>query len=307
MAVAEHGFLVDCDWLADQLGESDLRVLDVTGVWTPELANSARAHYDAGHIPSAVWFDIASSDGVLSEPGGELPWTWPSPGHFANVMDRHGITNQSTVVLVARTPDPRRDSGTMWCTRGWWLMHHYGVDCTILDGGVEQWVADGRPLTTDVPELSATSSFQVASDWRRAFADKNDVLDALRSTSNAVVYAGPAEVFNGTTKVAGRPAWGARNGHITGSSNVPMRSLLVDGLTARFHEERLLRQQLADAVLLKADKVITYCGGGIAATVDAFALKLCGQSNVALYDGSLTEWSADPSLPMTDPSETSAS
>ena len=98
MAIGAHGPLVDGDWLAAHLGHPGLRVLDVTGSWTPELANGARPHYDAGHLPTAVWFDVSSADGELSEPGGELPWTWPSPETVARAMDRHGITNDTTVV-----------------------------------------------------------------------------------------------------------------------------------------------------------------------------------------------------------------
>jgi thiosulfate/3-mercaptopyruvate sulfurtransferase len=300
MSFAERNYLVDTDWLEDHLNDSELRVLDVSGSWTGYLENSAGNDYTAGHIPSAVFFEIASAYGELSQPGGPFPWTWPTPEHFASVMDKYGITNSSQVVLVARTPRPNKDSGTMWCTRAWWLMHHFGVDCAILRGGVEKWIAEGRPLTADMPSLEPTSGFVVSPNWQRGLATKEDVLAALQDETTAIVYAGPEAVFGGTASVAGRPGWGSRDGHITGSSNLPMQEVL-EGETARFKHDASIRSRLGEAGLLERGRVITYCGGGIAATVDAFALLRSGHPNVAVYDGSLTEWASDPNLPMTNP------
>jgi thiosulfate/3-mercaptopyruvate sulfurtransferase len=300
MSFSDQGYLVETDWLEDHLYDPDLRVLDVSGSWTGHLENSAGNDYAAGHLPSAVFFEIASANGELSQPGGPFPWTWPTPEHFASVMDKYGITNSSRVVLVARTPRPHRDSGTMWCTRAWWLMHHFGVDCAILRGGVEKWIAEGRPLSIDVPSWEPTSGFVVSPNWRRGLATKEDVLAALEAGTTAVVYAGPEAVFNGTANVAGRPGWGSRNGHITGSSNLPMQEVL-EGETALFKDDASMRSRLREAGLLERERVITYCGGGIAATVDAFALIRCGHPTVTVYDGSLTEWASDPNLPMTDP------
>ena len=190
MSFAKYGYLVETDWLEDHLYDPELSILDVTGSWAGNLENSAGTDYAAGHIPSAVFFEIASVNGVLSQPGSPFPWTWPTPECFASVMDEYGMTNRSQVVVTARTPRPREDFGTMWCTRAWWLMHHFGVDCAILRGGVEKWVAEGRPLTTDVPTLEPTSGFVVSPSWRRGLATKEDVLVALRAGTTAVVYAG---------------------------------------------------------------------------------------------------------------------
>ena len=122
------------------------------------------------------------------------------------------------------------------------------------------------------------------------------------SGSTCVVDALSAASYGGTDKVA----YGPRKGHITGAVNVPMYDL-VDQETGVFASADDLRDHFEQAGVLSADHVITYCGGAIAATVDAFALILLGHTNVAVYDGSLFEWVADPSLPMTDPSDVAGS
>lgn len=296
MAFVNPQHLVDTAWLADHLDDPTVRVLDVTAKLSSSLVNRAEADcYDAGHIPGSIPFDVASAKGELSDPDAELPWTWPPPERFEAAMARAGVSQDTLVVLVARTPRPGIDSGTMWCTRAWWTMHAYGVRCAILRGGIEAWEAEGRPLSTERPTV-APGSFRVVGDgWRRARASSSDVLDALGSGSACVVDALPASTFAGED-----PGYGPRKGHITGAVNVPFRSL-IEGETAAFADADVIEAHLRDAGLLDAAKVVTYCGGAIAATVDAFALALFDHPDVAVYDGSLMEWSADPDLPMTDP------
>jgi thiosulfate/3-mercaptopyruvate sulfurtransferase len=177
----------------------------------------------------------------------------------------------------------------------WWTMHHFGVDCAILQGGVEGWEAEGRPLVTDEPDVPA-GSFRVRGDWQRGHATSAQVLDALGSETACVVDALPSSSFTGD-----EPGYGPRKGHITGARSLPFRDLIVDE-TARFADPDTIEGHLRRAGLLDATHVVTYCGGAIAATVDAFALALFDHPSVAVYDGSLMEWSAEPALPMTDPS-----
>jgi thiosulfate/3-mercaptopyruvate sulfurtransferase len=298
MAFDHPEYLVETDWLAEHLDDPDVRVLEVTGMLTRDLVNRARdEHYAEGHIAGSLFLDVPSGHGELSDPDGVLPWTWPSAEQVAETMGRFGVSERTRVVLVARTPRPGIDSGTMWCTRAWWIMHHAGVDVAVLQGGIEKWTEEGRPLVTEVPSVGATS-YKVASGWERARATRDDVVAALDDDSYCVVDALPAWNFDGSMG-----GYGPRKGHITGAVNMPFGDL-IDAETARFVDPDQMRTRLAAAGLLERPHVIAYCGGAIAATVDVFALALCGHRSLAVYDGSLMEWSADPDLPMTDPSTT---
>jgi thiosulfate/3-mercaptopyruvate sulfurtransferase len=290
MTFANPHYLVQTDWLAHNLDDGNLRILDVTAKLTPKLENTAeQEHFHQGHIPGSVFFDVASAKGVLSDKNARLPWTWPPVARFEATMGEFGVSNQDHVIIVARTPREGLDSGTMWCTRAWWTMHHFGVRCSILEGGIEKWEAEGRPLTTDIAK-PVTAQFTAAANYAAGLANKDDVLASLSDSSTCLVDALPESTFNGTDQ-----GYGPRKGHIDGAINVPFHSL-IRSETALFKNADELADELAP--LLGEQKVLTYCGAAIAATVDAFALKLLGHEDVRVYDGSLLEWSADESLPM---------
>lgn len=299
MTFAHPEFLVSTEWLADHLDDPGVLVLDVTAKLSSRLDNAAgRQCWQEGHIPGSVFFDVPSAKGVLSEQQADLPWMWPTPQAFEATMAEFGVAADTRVVLVARTPRPGIDSGTMWCTRAWWTLHHFGVDCAVLHGGLERWEAEGRPLIVDDTARRTTTGapLKAAAGWQRARATGSDVLEAVNDIAEAgghvcLVDALSSESYDGTEEAYGRP------GHITGAINVPFRSLIVDE-TCGFVDAAAMRTSLTEAGLLDAPKVITYCGGAIAATVDAFCLALLGHEGVAVYDGSLMEWTADPDLPM---------
>lgn len=296
MAFTNPDYLVTTDWLANHLDDPNVRVLDVTAKLTSKLENRAEAEcYEQSHIPGSLFFDVASGKGVLSDQNAPLPWMWPDPKAFVATMAKFGVGPDTRVVLMAGTPRPGIDSGTMWCTRAWWTMHHFGVDCAILQGGLEKWQAEGRPLTNKRSTVATeVLPFTVVDGRDRARATKEDVVDAISDGSGScLVDALPADSFDGSgTK------YGPRGGHISGAVNVPFRSF-INGETADFVEPDALRDYLTKAGLLGAPEVITYCGGAIAATVPAFVLALFGHNEVGVYDGSLMEWSADALLPMT--------
>ncbi len=297
-------YLVTTSWLAEHLDRPNVRVLDVTAKLTSSLENRAEADcYQGSHLPGSMFFDVASGKGVLSDPSADLPWMWPSAEQVASALAAVGVGPDTRVILVARTPRIGIDSGTMWCTRAWWTLHHYGVDCAILHGGIERWEAEGRPLTDEPSVVPEAPPFVPATGWESARATKADVLGAVRSLQTegeaaavCLVDALPSDSFAGSGT-----SYGPRSGHITGAVNVPFRTL-IEAETAAFVDPDTMHTHLAGAGLLQAPNVITYCGGAIAATVDAFALALFGRTNVAVYDGSLMEWASDPDLPMTVPS-----
>ncbi len=292
MSFSHPEYLVSTSWLAEHLDDPNVCILDVTAKLTSSLVNRAEEDcFALGHIPGSHLFDVSSGKGVLSDVGADLPWMWPSPEHFVATMAAFGIGPDTRVVLVARTPRAGLDSGTMWCTRAWWTMHHMGVDCAILQGGIEAWEAENRVLSTEVSSIPTAASFVVAPDWERARAEKADVLAATTSPV-CIVDALTEDSFDGTGA-----SYGPRSGHIETAINVSFRSL-IDAETAGFVDAERMRATLGEAGLLEQAEIITYCGGAIAATVDAFCLALFGHTGVSVYDGSLMEWSADPDLPM---------
>lgn len=291
-------YLVETDWLEAHLQDADLRIIEVTGVHTPERQNIAKETcYDKRHLPGAVFLDVASFRGVFSDPNGEFPLTWPTQAQFEVLIGNLGVGNDSHVVLYASTAGQRLYSCAMWCTRAWWIMHNFGVRCAILNGALEKWIAEERPVSS-VPGHYPPTDFRADPQWARGIAYKEDVLDALQGDgSQCVVNALPTEFYMGTSEIV----YGPRKGHITGSISVPMPAL-VDWETGVFASAEEMQAQFEQADVLGAESVITYCGGGGCATTDAFALALLGYTRVAMYDDSLYEWGSDPSLPMTDPS-----
>jgi thiosulfate/3-mercaptopyruvate sulfurtransferase len=211
-------------------------------------------------------------------------------------MAAHGVGAGTRVVIVARTPRPGVDSGTMWCTRAWWTMHHFGVEVAILRGGIEQWADEGRPMVSgDTAGVAPPNAeLPLAPEWSRGRASRDDVLAAIDAGGTCVVDALTAESFDGREANYGRP------GHIPGAVNVPFTGL-IERETCGFVDADTMAERLGNA--LDAPSVITYCGGAIAATVPAFCLALLGRDDVAVYDGSLMEWATDPTLPMIDPSD----
>lgn len=294
MAFTNPQYLVEPEWLEAELDE--VRVVDVTAMLTSKLENRALAEcFEPAHIPGSLLLDVASGYGDLSAPDAVLPWTWPGEERFAATMARFGISNKTRVIIVARTPRDGIDNGTMWCTRAWWTMQHGGVDCAILNGGIERWTEEGRPMTATASPAPEPCAFKVDSNWLRGHAGLADVKAGVEAPATCIVDALSPDSFDGTGG-----GYGPRKGHISSAVNVPMNEF-VTGNTARFRPADEIEQILRESGLLDAPKVITYCGGAIAATVDAFALALFGHDDVSVYDGSLMEWTADPDLPMTNP------
>lgn len=296
----EH--LASSEWLAEHLDDPGVVVLDVTARLTRSLTNTAHAEcFEHARIPGSRWFDVGSGHGVLSDPAHELPWMWPSADRIEASLRDAGVRSGDRIVIAARTPRPGIDAGTMWCTRAWWTLHHSGLDVAILHGGLERWEAERRPLesgpatSVDPGDVALDRATVAAGASARAHVD--DVLGALAEPAACVVDALPSTNFDGVD-----PGYGPRRGHITGAVNLPSSSL-IEAETAAFLPPDLLHERLAALGLFERERVVTYCGGAIAATVVAFGLALFGHRDVSVYDGSLMEWSRDDELPMSDPSQ----
>ena len=286
MSWAHPQYLVETDWLAANLEDPALRVLECTTILHPRpdggyKAESGRASWAAGHIPRSGFADLTDD---LCDRAASLLYMMPPAEQMAAAMARLGVGEGTRVVLYDRAVN-------MWAARVWWMLRAVGFDhAAVLNGGWKKWTLEGRPISTE-PCAYPPARF-VARARPELFVGKGAVLAGLGERATCVLNALSEEQHRGTGGVAyGRP------GHIAGSGNVPARSL-VDPATHAYLAPDVLRQRFAAAGALTAGRVITYCGGGIAASSDAFVLTLLGHDGVSVYDASLSEWATDPSLPM---------
>jgi thiosulfate/3-mercaptopyruvate sulfurtransferase len=277
--------LASTEWLAGELGAEDLRVLDCTVVLRPAgrggyEALDARADWEAGHIPGSAYADLT---GDLSDPDSPLRFTLPSPERFAAAMGGLGVGEGTRVVLY----DSRLN---MWAARLWWMLRAFGFDdAAVLDGGWRAWQEEGRPTSTE-PAPARQATF-VPRPRPGLFVGKDEVLAALDDGATCLVNALGPEQHRGETDDY------ARRGHLPGARNVPAAALVEPG-THRYRPLDELREHFRPVLEGGPRRVVTYCGGGIAASSDAFTLHRLGFEDVAVYDASLQEWAADPSLPM---------
>jgi thiosulfate/3-mercaptopyruvate sulfurtransferase len=278
--------LVDTDWLAGHLDDPGIRVLECTVYLHPTdvpggyRVESGRARWAQGHIPGAGFADLQED---LSDRSSALRFTMPPAAQFAEAMGRYGVGPGVRVVLYDRFVN-------MWAARIWWMLRAFGFDeAAVLDGGWKKWTREGRPIATD--DGNRPRRTFVARPRPELIADKAGVLAALGEDRACVLNALTAEQHRGGGVANRRP------GRIAGSVNVPAVDL-VNPETHAYLPEDLLREKFAAAGALDARRVVTYCGAGIAASSDAFVLALLGHDDVAVYDASLSEWAADPTLPM---------
>jgi thiosulfate/3-mercaptopyruvate sulfurtransferase len=199
-------------------------------------------------------------------------------------MSELGVGDRTRVVLY--------DSAmSAWASRVWWMLRAFGFDeAAVLDGGWRAWIADGRPTSTD-PEPNQTPVTFAARVRPGLFVGKGEVLAAIDRLEVCIVDALAREMYRGERQAYARP------GHIPGARNVPFTEL-VDPDTQRYLPEHRLSAAFSDVLSAEPERVITYCGSAIAASSDAFVLSLLGVEDVAIYDGSMSEWAADPSLPL---------
>ena len=271
--------LVSTDWLAKELGASDLRVVDATKFMGGGERN-ARAEYEAGHIPGAVFMDL----GDLTDASNPVENMAPKAEKFASRMQSLGLGDGSRIVLYD-------DSPLASATRAWWLLKLFGAhDVAILDGGLGKWKAEGRALEMG----NHTLRHRHFTVWRdaKAVRTKDQVLANVDNGAEQIVDARSAARFTGEER---DPRPGMAPGHIPGSRNLPFGSLFnADGT---WKSEGDLRSAFAASGVALDKPLVTTCGSGMTASALAFAAHLLGKDDVAVYDGSWSEWGSDAGTP----------
>jgi len=270
--------LVTTEWLANELSASDLRVVDAS-YFLPEHKRDAAAEYEAGHIPGAVFMDLAE----IADLSNPLPSMLPSPEKFASRMQSLGLGDGSRIVLYD-------DSPLHTSARAWWMLRTFGAhDVAILDGGLAKWKAEGREIATGKESLRHRHFTVWADD--KGVRTLDQMKANLDSGAEQVVDARSPARFTGEEPDP-RPATHA--GHIPGSKNLHYATLFNDDGTWKSKDALKAAFDAADIDLSKP--VVATCGSGITAGVLVFAAHLLGNS-AALYDGSWSEWGADRTTP----------
>jgi thiosulfate/3-mercaptopyruvate sulfurtransferase len=275
--------LVSTQWVADNLHNKDkIRLVE---------SNEDVLLYSTGHVPNAVHIDWVSdlNDSVRRD--------YLDADHFASLMAKHGIANDTTVVFYG-------DKNNWWASYAFWVFKLFGhEDCRIMDGGRMKWVEEGRELTKDVPSYPATEYHaRQRADYKiRAFRDQ--VLDHVRANQPLVDVRSPQEFKGELLHMPGSPQEGAlRGGHIKGARSIPWsRAANPDGTFKSAEDLRAIYEQ--EQGLNRDDNVIAYCRIGERSSHTWFVLTyLLGYPSVRNYDGSWTEWGNLVGVPIENPS-----
>lgn len=272
--------LVSTAWLAAHLGEPALVVVDASW-YLAAMQRDGHAEYRAGHLPGAVFWDLDA----LSDRSSDLPHMLPDPDTLAGDIGGLGIGNGDRVVVYD-------GSGVnLSAARVWWTFRVAGhTDVAVLDGGLPRWRAEGRPL--EAGEVIRPAVPYVVRFRSELVRSMDQLRDGLAGGAAQLLDARSRGRFAGTEP---EPRPGLRGGHIPGSRNLPFLELVgPDGLL-RSPEE--LRRLYRDAGIDLSRPIVTSCGSGATACALTLGLALLGVES-AVYDGSWSEWGANPEAPV---------
>ena len=244
--------------------------------------DSGRPLWLAGHIPGSQHVDLSTQ---FADADAHYHYAHAEPQAIADELARIGIAEGRAVVVYDAT-------GTLFAARLWYVLRWIGVNVTVLDGGLAAWKAAGLPLVEGEEQAPKPVDTWSAQKVRRAWISKQELLE--KNDDRALVCSLPAGQFTGSA-----PSRYSRRGRIPGSVNLSSRDHFTAEGKVKSRVELILAYDAAGVdVTDPTEEILLYCGGGISAAAGALALAEIGITGVRVYDGSLEEWAADPSLPL---------
>lgn len=267
--------LVSTDWLERHLGDGDVVAVDCS--WhMPASGRVGRDEYLKAHIPGARFLDI-DKVGDSSNPA---PHMLPGDDAFSEAMEKAGISSADRIVCYDNSP-------LRTAARGWFMLRHFGArQVAILDGGLQKWVAEGRP--TEAGEAARPARFEAA-ERTGEVVTKQQLLGGL---GLPLLDARGKARFEGSEP---EPRAGMASGHMPGAHNLPYSALYNEDGTVRSRDA--LTALFEEAGVDPARPFVASCGSGVTACSLLFAAHLLGHDGWRLYDGSWSEWGADPATP----------
>ncbi|MEO7655137.1 MAG: 3-mercaptopyruvate sulfurtransferase [Sphingomicrobium sp.] len=268
---------ISTEWLAQHLDADDLAIVDCTA-FLPTTPRDAKAEFLAAHIPGARFLDIAE----VADHSHPAPHMLPDAAAFGAAMKQLGVGRDERIVIYDNSP-------LRTAARGWFMFRHFGAEkVAVLDGGLGLWLAEGRPVEMGDARPRPGQQF----DAKARAGEVVSKADILAGTDLEIVDARSIARFTGE-ETDPRPNVAA--GHIPGARCLPMSALYrEDGI---FRDAEEIRALFAKAGIDPAQPFIASCGSGVTANSLLLAARRIGGVGGKLYDGSWSEWGADPATP----------
>jgi len=280
MDYAHPDVLVSTDWVLDHHADDNVRVLEV---------DEDVLLYDTGHIPGSQKIDWLMD--LWDDPRREFV----QPEQLAALFEKLGISDDTTIVLYG-------DKNNWWASYAFWVFKYSGVEnVKLMNGGRVKWVAENKPMTTDVPSYDK-GSFTPGKRNPELRAFRDDVvkhIDKVNAGNGAMVdVRSPGEFAGDVTHMADYPQEGVlRGGHIPGAANIPWAQAANEDGTFKSADE--LKTLYGDKGVTGDKEIIAYCRIAERSSHSWFVLKyLLGYDNVKNYDGSWTEWGNSVGVPI---------